>query len=324
MLSSKDVFTKLKKMKKLPSPSGATLRVLGLCYDETASIKEIADTIELDSALSAEILKYANACYISSGVQVTSIQRAVVKLGIQTVISLALGFSLISGNKTGECKTFDYERFWSISLLQAIAAKNLAEACSNFNQEEIFIVALLSHMGQLGFASSFPDEYGDLLTEFEFEECGEWGIVIANDITIDKPTNRLRKVLEQEHFQIDSSELTVELFLDWGIPAHYALAAGYHNDLRSCELGTGETQRIVGLLNLSRNLAELCFHFLVTSEQLEAIENKAANFDIAKEDFADICDETVSKWQELGRIIDIHTHEIHSYADLQQKEPCLL
>ncbi len=319
MLSRKEVFKKLNETKKLPSPSGAILRVLGLCYDETASIQEIADTIEVDPALSAEILKYANACYLSSGVQVASIQRAVVKLGTQTVVSLALGLSLISGNKQGECKAFDYERFWSISLLQAIVAKNIAAASSKFNQEEIFIVALLSHMGQLGFASSFPDEYGKLLTEFECDSWGNGGTVVKEDIITYKASDRLRKVLEKERFQIDSSELTVELFLVWGLPAYYALAAGFHDDLTYYELGTGQIKRIAELLNLSRRIAELCFQTLVSNEQLRAIEHDAEKLDISKEDFATIFDATILKWRELGRIIDVQTHEIRSYADIQHE-----
>ncbi len=59
-------------------------------------------------------------------------------------------------------------------------------------------------------------------------------------------------------FGIDNTELTVELFLSWGMPAQYALAAGFHEDVGNFELGTGVTQRVAVLLYLADNIAKMC------------------------------------------------------------------
>lgn len=316
MSTRREIFAKLNETKKLPSPSGTTLRVIQLCHDETSSLNDIADVIQIDPAFSAELLKYANAFYLSTGTQIISVQKAAVKLGIRTVVNLALGLSLLSSHKQGKCSSFDYQRFWSISLLQAIAAKKIAGAGKEFDPEEIFVCALLSHMGQLAFASIFPEEYGILLDEFGFQSCGEWGSFEDSEDGADNPTNLLRKKLEKEQFEIDSSELTVELFLDWGLPAHYALAAGFHDDPGCIELGVGKTQKIAQLLHLSHQLAEICLHVPPTKPQLEVVEETAENFNITEGNFSGIFDTIITEWQQWGEIFEIQTHQCQLYDEI--------
>jgi HD-like signal output (HDOD) protein len=316
MSSRREIFDKLNETKKLPSPSGTTLRVIQLCHDDTTSINDIANVIQIDPAFSAELLKYANAFYLSTGTQIISVQKAAVKLGIRTVVNLALGLSLLSNNKQGKCSTFDYERFWSISLLQAIAAKKIAGAGKEFDPEEIFVCALLSHMGQLAIASIYPKEYGTLLNDFGFQSCGEWGSIAAGESVSDNPSNLSRKKLEKEQFQIDSSELTAELFLDWGLPAHYALAAGFHDDPDCMELGVGKTQKIAQLLHLSHQLAEICLHLPPTRSQLGVVEKTAEKFNITEGNFGDIFDTIITEWQQWGEIFEIQTHQCQLYDEI--------
>jgi two-component system cell cycle response regulator len=316
MPTSKEIFERLNKTKKLPSPSGTTLTVIQLCHQEETSLKDIADVIQTDPAFTAEILKYANSFFLSTGIQVVSVQKAAIKLGLRTVVNLALGLSLLANNKKGKCRSFDYENFWSISLLQAIAARHLAKAGKEFDPEEIFICALLSHMGQLALASVFPQEYGDLLHEFGFDSCGESNLTSSNNAAAGLPPNLLRKSLEKEQFEIDSSELTVELFLDWGLPAHYALATGFHDDLDYVELGLGKTQKIANLLNLSRKYAEICFHVPITRFQLSMVEKSSEKFDITRGDFGTVFDTVISQWHEFGEIFEIHTHPCPLYSEI--------
>jgi len=315
MTTRNEVFEKINKTKKLPSPSGTSLRVIQLCHDETSSLKDIAEVIQVDPALSAELLKYANSFFLASGIQVASVHKAAVRLGIRTVVNLALGLSLLHNNKKGKCPRFNYDKFWSVSLLQAIAARSFASAGQEFDPEEIFVCALLSNMGQLALASVFPQEYGELLHKFGFQSCGEWGRGDA-----DQPSNHERRALEKEQFQIDSSALTVELFLSWGLPAHFAVAAGFYDDLSSTELISGDTQKIAELLNLAHQLAELCQHVPVLKTQLSALEKTAQKFDIAAEHFAVVFDAIIDQWHEWGEMIEIKTCRCGRYDDIMGEE----
>lgn len=317
MTTSRTVFDKLSKTNKLPSPSGTTMKVIQLCSDETTSLNDIAKVIETDPALSAELLKYANTAFLSTGIQVASVRKAAIKLGTRTVVNLALGLSLLSCNKQGNCAEFDYEKFWSLSLLQAIAAKVFAGSGKEFDPEEMFICALLSHMGQLAFASLFPREYGDLLNEFALASSGDEGDTTdASDILATQPPPLLRRKMEKERFDIDSAELTVELFLDWGLPAHYALAAGFHDDLAYAELGTGTTRTIAELLNLAHQLAEISLHLQPTQTQLSAFVKNGQKFNVGEEEFGGVFDKIIAQWQDWGEVLEIETQQCPLYNEI--------
>lgn len=298
MTTRRDVFNKLNQTKKLPTPSKTTLEVIRLCHNEATSLNDIARVIETDPALSAELLKYANAAFLATGIQVASVQKATVKLGMQTVVNLSLGFSLLSGNKQGKCENFDYGKFWSTALCMAIAAKTIASRGKEFDPEELFVCGLLANMGELALASLFPRQYAEILA--------------------DNPDDETCKILEKKEFEISSSELTVELFLDWGLPAHYALAAGFYGDLDYAELGVGATQRIAELLHLTRRIAAICHDVQATGEQLLAIEASADKYTIDAGDFAAVFDEIITRWHEYGEMFEIRTQQCLMYKDIRQ------
>lgn len=292
MSTRREVFNRLNKEKTLPTPSRTTLEVIRLCRSDATSLHDIARVIETDPALSAELLKYANAAFLATGIQVASVQKATVKLGMQTVVNLALGFSLLSRNKKGRCDNFDYDSFWSTALLTAIAARTIAEQQREFDPEEIFVCALLSDIGELALASSFPREYAEILA--------------------DSPDRLSRETREKQAFDISSPELSVELFLDWGLPAHFALAAGFYDDLDHADLGAGATRRIAQLLNLAHRIAEICRNGKPTPAQLLTARTEACRFGVEEDQFGSIFDGIIARWHELGEVLEIKT------------QPCLL
>ena len=316
MSTRRDIFIKLNKTKKLPTPSATTLKVIRLCQDEATSLNDITQVIQTDPALSAELLKYANAAFLSTGIQVASIQKATVKLGMRNVVNLALGFSLLSKNQKGQCKAFDYDTFWSKSIFRAIAAKTIAGLSQVFDPEEIFVCGLLSNIGQLALASLFPQEYTDIFNEFGFDSCADCGSINALEILADNPSSLLRKTLEQEQFEISSSELTTELFLDWGLPAPYALAAGFYDELDLIELGTGHTQKIADILKLSDQMSNLCHLAQPTSEQLYSFEKASREFGINEADFSGIFDSIIKQWHDWGEIFKIWTPPCRLYDEI--------
>jgi two-component system, cell cycle response regulator len=291
----KEVFAKLSREFKLPSPSATVLEVMRLCSSETSSLKEIADLIQTDPALSAEIINYANSAFLATGVQVASVQKATVKLGMKTVVNLALGFSLLSNNKVGKCTTFDYPLFWRTSLAEALAARELSGKYGNFDSDEIFITALLAHMGTLSLATLFPVEYGEML--------------------INQPGNFPPRKKEVEVFGIDRDEFTVELFLNWGMPAQYALAAGFHEDLGYVELGTGRVHQASIILFLAHHIAALCQSPKAEAEVLRTILETAQKYHVPITPFSKTFETIVKSWHEHGRLFDITTRDCYSYNE---------
>lgn len=291
----KEVFQQLQNDFSLPSPTGTVMEVIRLCHSDTSSLHDIAELIQTDPALSAEIIKYANSALLSTGVQVASIQKATVNLGLKTVVNLALGFSLLSANKAGACRQFDYPLFWRTSLAEALAARALAASEKDLDGDELFVCGLLCHMGALSLATIFPGEYGQLL-----EEHSPDPIALAE---------------ERQAFGIDSAELTLELFLQWGLPAKHALAAGFHEYFEEVELGSGATRRGAIILSLAHLIAGMCQSKEPRLDLLHRLLNTAKNYSVDLSDFPSIFSTIVESWHEHGRLLDITTSECYPYNE---------
>ena len=289
----REVFDKLKETFFLPSPSGTVMEVVRLCSSEDASLSEIADRIQTDPSLSSEIIKYANSAFLSTGIQVASVQKATVKLGMKSVVTLAIGFSLLAGHRSGNCDNFNYQLFWKKSLAKAIAARELTKLNKDFDPEELFICGLLCHMGSLSLATIFPEEYSKLL-----EDC---------------PDNTPYSETESKQFGIDSSELTSELFIEWGLPVVFALSAGFHKDIGYVELGTGKTLRAAVYLSLADNIAQMCQSIDPQLELLEATLSMSDEYNIELGVFSETFQTIVDNWHDLGSLFEIATSQCYSY-----------
>ncbi len=289
----REIFNKLKNESNLPSPSGTVLEVMRLCNSDSSSLNELAETIQADPSLSAEILKYANSAYLSTGIQVASVQKATVKLGMKTVVVLALGFSLLADNRLGACAGFDYSLFWRRSLAEAIAARELARKNKGLDPDEMFICGLLSHMGSLSLATIFPDKYGELL--------------------LSKTTEQSLMTHEFDEFGISSAELTSELYIEWGLPVQYALAAGFHEDLVSVELGSGATLQTTVILYLAHQIAQMCQNSEPQPDLLDKLKSTADKFDMEIDVFSKTFSVIVESWHYHGKIFGIPTKECYLY-----------
>lgn len=294
VIARKEVFKKLDEEFFLPSPSKTVMEIVRLCNSEESSLSELAELIQTDPGLSVEIIKYANSAYMATGIQVASVQKATVKLGMHTVVVLALGLSLLASNKSGFCKGFDYPLFWQTSLAEALAAREIARLNKGFAPDDLFICGLLSHMGSFSLAAIFPELYSDVL---ENSSQGD-----------------MLKTLEYENFGIDSAELTTELFLHWGLPVQYALATGFHEELNHAELGSGNLLRTSAIINIAHHIAKMCQSTDPQPEIFKKVVDSSEKYGIEIGDFSNTFSSIVESWHEHGKLFEISTEECYQYS----------
>ncbi len=270
-----------------------------LCYSDTSSLEDIARVVEGDSALSAEFLKYANSAIMGSSVAVASVQRAAVKIGLKGMVNLALSFSLLSQQKSSECTGFSYSLFWSKSLAQAVAGRSIASRQKHFDQDEIFTCCLLSKVGELGMATAFPDEYSTILSQ----QLGPEELLIA----------------EQNAFNIDHNELTIEMFADWGIPKFFRLALQQLSNRHNGEVDD-EIIQLANLFSLAQQIADICMLNLPLNQSFGEIEQLAESFGIPVKSFNQFFDEVVKTWQDWGSLYQIETQHCPIYYHIKNQE----
>src|SRR5262245_9969914 len=153
----------LKLSGQLPSPTGVGLAILELTRGEDYSMGEITKVIQSDPALTGRILKIANSAGFASARPVTTVSQAAMRLGVRSVRNVALGFTLVSGNRSGTCKGFDYESYWAHSLAVAVMSQGLASQLKVVAPADAFTCGLLSGVGTLALASIHADRYAQML-----------------------------------------------------------------------------------------------------------------------------------------------------------------
>ncbi len=296
-MNTHSIVRQLRESKRLPSPSRVTLEIIRLSQSETTSMADITKVIETDPALAGELLKYANSALLGNSPPVVSIHRAATRLGLNNVVNLALGFSLLARNQSGSCRTFDYPRFWSRSLAQAIAARSIAEVQGKRDPEELFVCGLLSHIGELALASVYPNEYARILEQDAGEEQ------LAG--------------LEKKAFGFDHSEVTAELLLDWGLPDEYAQAVGLQEQYGENTIPDHPVAELAGLLHLSSQIADICLLKLPNTGTLQSVEKLAIRFSITTDTFSGFFDRVVLRWQEFSELFQIPSQECLPYEQIR-------
>lgn len=197
-------FEELRLSGTLPSPSGIGMKILTLTQHEDYSTQEIAAVIQADPALTGRLLKLANSAESGSREKIVTVGEATMRLGVRAVRNVALGFSLVSANRQGTCRGFDYDRYWADSLARAVAAQRIAEVCRLGVPAEAYVAGLLSRIGCLAFACVYPDEYAVIQESVQGE--GE------------------RLGAERAKFAITHAEIGACMLGDWGLPEAHGQA----------------------------------------------------------------------------------------------------
>jgi diguanylate cyclase (GGDEF)-like protein len=299
-LSDQSRFEELKASGLLPSPKGVALAVMRLAQNESTTNAEMARTIKADPALSGRIVKAANTVQFGGRRPVAAIPEAIVVLGLATVRQLALGFSLVSDFRSGKCDGFDYEAFWSRSLVTALALQGVVTRVRVAVPEECFLLGLLSRIGCLALASVYPEEYGKLLKLHGTRDVAE----IA--------------YMEKKAFATDHNELTAALLRDWGLPKVLVDPALYHEDPASGKFAEGSRGFVLAhALNLATYLGDLCLAPKpARTALLPNLFLLGSRIALDAEKVAAIADEAVCHWGEWGKLLGVPVQPVRSLADL--------
>lgn len=235
------ILDKLKVADRLPTPKGVALEVINLTQRDDVSNHDIVRLISVDPALCSRVIKAANVLLSNPSRPVATISDAVTVLGARALRQLVMGIALIVDYRSGPCKQFDYQHFWVHSLLTGIAARHLVARTRLAVPEEIFVLGLLGNIGQLAFATAYPDEYGDLLGRSK-----------------EGPVGELCR-MERDEFGCDEADLSGAILADMHFPELFQILAHDHllPDRSKLVEGSREWQ-LLHLLYVASLLADAC------------------------------------------------------------------
>ncbi len=152
-----DRFSFLDRMEELPSLPQVLVGVSRVASDPTSSAADLAEVILKDQALTMKVLRVANSArYGVSAQRITTVSRAVVLLGFQSVRAIAVGlgaYQLLSALRRGGQVL---RSFWIHAVATAVVCQDLAELLRYEVPEEAFVAGLLHDVGKLVLAEHDP------------------------------------------------------------------------------------------------------------------------------------------------------------------------
>src|SRR4051794_31393168 len=157
-----DFENRLKAQIDFPSPSKVATEIIALARDPDIEMAKVAQAVGRDPAMTAKILRIANSAFYAQRRPSTNLRQALVIIGLNAALTLALSFSLVSSMRALKAVGIDYPRFWRRCLLAATAARAFGEASKITQAEDIFLGALLQDMAVLAIDRASRDFYSKL------------------------------------------------------------------------------------------------------------------------------------------------------------------
>lgn len=201
-----DVFRKrLALCPNLPSLPGVAMRVIELGRDPDVGIADITQVVSMDPALAAKLLKIANSPMYAQRRRVDNLRQALMLLGLNAAMTLALSFSLVGSLAGGPASGMDYPRYWRRSLITALASRVIGKSMGLRRLEELFLAGLLQDIG---------------MSVLDVALRGEYAAVLAQGTQHDALVRA-----EAGAFGADHAEVGAWIMEQWGMPDYLQAAA---------------------------------------------------------------------------------------------------
>lgn len=194
----------LTRTDELPTLPAVALRVAQTMGSADVSILDVCAEIERDQAIAAKVLRLVNSPFYGFTGRVTSIQRALVLLGFNTVRSLVLGVSIFDG---GSDKVRD---LWLHALGVSTAAEAIARRLGMGDAEEIGTAGLLHDIGKVAISAKRP-------------------ALRDRIVALARETGASVLEAEREVLGIDHAAIGKAMAEKWKLPAAITEAVAYHH-----------------------------------------------------------------------------------------------
>ncbi|MBX3356844.1 MAG: HDOD domain-containing protein [Phycisphaeraceae bacterium] len=227
-----DVLEQVLECPRLPSLPAVALRVIELTQDREVAVTDLAEIITRDQALAAKVLRTVNSSFYALSKPCSSINQAIVLLGLTAVKTLALGFTLVGAISKTAADDFDYRAYWRRGLLTGIAAKHIARAAEIGSEEECFLGGLLQDVGMVAMHLGLGRPYREVLAQ-----CAG--------------NHRKLARLELAAFEIQHADVGALIASRWRLPESLVMPIKYHERPTAAPREHAEVVFAVGLGNIA-------------------------------------------------------------------------
>lgn len=133
----------------LPTLPSVAVQLLELIRDPEVGISDIKQLVESDTGLAGRVLKTVNSSAFGLRQRCNNIKLALGYMGMNSIKSLVLGFSLVDWTRNFESASFDIDLYWKRVIYSAAAARLFALEIKAADPDDVFTGALFQDMGIL-------------------------------------------------------------------------------------------------------------------------------------------------------------------------------
>lgn len=228
----------------MPPLSVSVSKIMELSRDPKVDAKKLNDVISIDPVLTGKVLKLINSAYYSLPNQVTSLVRAIVMLGINTIKNLVISAGVMTTiNNKNNFSALDMEAFWRHSLCVGAMAKFFAarERIDQKFTEEYFVGGLLHDIGKIPFNTVISEHYREVISYSTDRK------IPLHDV-------------ETKNFEINHCDLGLRIAELWRLPPNIKSSIRYHHNLH--DIDEQDQKKFVAticLANITTNRAGIGF-----------------------------------------------------------------
>lgn len=294
---NEQLLTRIRECPTLPSLPSIAIQVLDLAQRESVDIAEIARVISKDPALSSKILRTVNSSFYGRSQSIGTISHALVILGLQSVKTLVLGFSLVTTLVKDKGKGFKHLNFWRRSIYAATAARTIAGKVKLVQQEECFLASLMKDIGVLVFDQVLGEQYGAI-----YEKAATHAELIA---------------AEQEALGMTHAEVSGMLAEQWKLPPLLSIPMTFHHQPEKVE--DPSLRKLADLVCLSGLCADVFVDENAAGPIAVVRKFCQEKYQINEADCDALLDEISRRTREVAPLFEINIGPTTSYEAILKK-----
>jgi HD-like signal output (HDOD) protein len=212
-VQAETILNRLESIETLPTLP-VVVQQINTLMARQANMSQIATVIARDQAIAGRVIRLVNSAFFGLRGRVSSIQQAIVMLGLNTVRNIVTGVAIVktfreSGGPTG----FDHEQFWLHCFASAMGAKAIAVRLGKDEPEDFFLAGLLHDSGILVLDQFFHDAFMETI------QCAHEESLASFEAE--------KKILGITHCDVGAF-----LLKRWKVPESLIHAARFHHEPR--------------------------------------------------------------------------------------------
>lgn len=279
----------------LPTPPAVAMQVVREASNPDVTTTQISGILRQDPALCARVLKTINSAMYGMREQVSSLERAVLLLGLNAVRGIVLALSL-PAMQSGHKNNRTFRDFWQSAVSGAVISRELAVRLRIPTADDDMLAGLLRDIGQLLLQQAMPSEYA----EFARGREGQ-------------PFSRMCEY-EREVFGVDHAEASAELLRRWNLPDSLVQSIRHHHNPAALTSSTPDLVKRCERLGFVDALTQLDIVAHHPDEVDALLQLAGTRYGLDQTQLVKFLESVVPKVQEFTALLNVEVGASPNYA----------